>query len=126
MPQISLVHKFNISSLLQRLRDIRDDDDDWGGEVSVSRRPPSEQSSIDFDVSGGGGVTKGPGGIGSYLSRQEFGSTEEHSQAGGGGGVMVGGGENRPPHDSSGYVSHGSGGGGGAYPKLQLPVGSEA
>ena len=109
---------------MQRLRDIRDDDDDWG-EVSVSRRPPSEQSSIDFDVSGGG-VTKGPGGIGSYLSRQEFGSTEEHSQAGGGSGVMVGGGESRPPHDSSGYVSHGSGGGGGAYPKLQLPVGSEA
>ena len=49
---------------------------------------------------------KGPGGIGSYLARQEFGSTEGQQQV------------NTAAQDS-GYVSHGSGG---AYPKLQLPV----
>ena len=47
--------------------------------------------------------TRGPGGVGSYLSRQEFGSSEVQ------------------PGPDSGYVSHGSGGG---YPKLLMqPVG---
>eukprot|EP00095_Tigriopus_kingsejongensis_P009844 maker-scaffold21_size687808-snap-gene-5.36 protein:Tk09844 transcript:maker-scaffold21_size687808-snap-gene-5.36-mRNA-1 annotation:"ring finger protein 31" len=46
---------------------------------------------------------EGPGGIGSYLARQEFGSNEGQA-----------------PGDS-GYVSHGSGAGGG-YPKMQLPT----
>ena len=43
--------------------------------------------------------TRGPGGVGSYLSRQEFGSSEVQ------------------PGPDSGYVSHGSGGG---YPKLLM------
>merc|ERR1719357_2380307 len=58
-------------------------------------------SGIEEEVS-----AKGPGGIGSYLARQEFGSTEEGQQQ-----------VNTAAQDS-GYVSHGSGG---AYPKLQLP-----
>ena len=57
------------------------------------------------------GTSSGPGGIGSYLSRREFGSNEDQQQAAAKG-----------PSDS-GYQSHGSGGGGGgAYPKMQLPV----
>ena len=50
--------------------------------------------------------TRGPGGVGSYLSRQEFGSSEVQ------------------PGPDSGYVSHGSGGG---YPKLLMqPVSSQS
>jgi len=52
---------------------------------------------------GGGFAAKGPGGIGSYLARQEF---------GGGGGALV-------PNQDSGYASRGSGGG---YPKVDLAV----
>merc|ERR1719225_1963819 len=44
-------------------------------------------------------TTRGPGGVGSYLARQEFGSSEVQ------------------PGPDSGYVSHSSGGG---YPKLLL------
>ena len=51
-------------------------------------------------------ASKGPGGIGSYLAKQEFGSNEGQTQTSG--------------NQDSGYVSHGSGGG---YPKMQLPVG---
>ena len=51
-------------------------------------------------------ATKSPGGIGSYLAKQEFGSHEVQPQQGTG-------------NQDSGYVSHGSGGG---YPKMQLPV----
>ena len=86
-------------------------------------RRPSESSD-------GGGAARGPGGIGSYLARQEFGSVEDGSQpvshGGGPPGVRGEGpaGQTSGSHsgtgvDSSGYVSHGSGG---AYPKLQLPV----
>ena len=49
-------------------------------------------------------ASRGPGGIGSYLAKQEFGSNEGQTQT----------------TQDSGYVSHGSGGG---YPKMQLPVG---
>ena len=49
--------------------------------------------------------TRGPGGVGSYLARQEFGSSDVQQ-----------------PGPDSGYVSHGSGGG---YPKLLMqPVSS--
>ena len=51
-------------------------------------------------------ASRGPGGIGSYLAKQEFGSNEGQTQT----------------TQDSGYVSHGSGGG---YPKMQLPVGSK-
>lgn len=50
-------------------------------------------------------ASKGPGGIGSHLAKQEFGSNEGQPQTSG--------------NQDSGYVSHGSGGG---YPKMQLPV----
>merc|ERR1719195_2002417 len=46
--------------------------------------------------------TRGPGGVGSYLARQEFGSCEVPGPG---------------PGPDSGYVSHGSGGG---YPKLLM------
>lgn len=46
--------------------------------------------------------TRGPGGVGSYLARQEFGSSEVPGPG---------------PGPDSGYVSHGSGGG---YPKLLM------
>ena len=98
----------------QRLRDIRDDDvdDDEAMDWPRRRRRPSESSDA-AAVSAEATAAKGPGGIGSYLARQEFGSND--GQAGGGhpGGAAA-------PADSSGYVSHGSGG----YPKLQLPVSS--
>ena len=73
-------------------------DDDWAG-----GRPRRASESSNEDVQS---ESKGPGGIGSYLARQEFGSNE-----------------GQPPtsnaQQDSGYVSHGSGGG---YPKLQLPT----
>ena len=47
-------------------------------------------------------TTRGPGGVGSYLARQEFGSSEVPGPG---------------PGPDSGYVSHGSGGG---YPKLLM------
>ena len=50
-------------------------------------------------------TSKGPGGIGSHLAKQEFGSYEAQGQI--------------PGNQDSGYLSHGSGGG---YPKMQLPV----
>ena len=50
-------------------------------------------------------ASKGPGGIGSYLAKQEFGSADGQPPV--------------PGNPDSGYVSHGSGG---AYPKMQLPV----
>ena len=49
--------------------------------------------------------SKGPGGIGSYLAKQEFGSEDGQPPA--------------PGAQDSGYLSHSSGGG---YPKMQLPV----
>ena len=95
------------------LRDIRDDDVDDDEDWPRRRRRPSESSDAAAAVSAE--ATKGPGGIGSYLARQEFGSND--GQAGGG---HPGAGGAAAPADSSGYVSHGSGG----YPKLQLPVSS--
>ena len=56
------------------------------------------------------GETRGPGGIGSYLARQEFGSNDGQPSSNANG---------QPQPGDSGYVSHGSGG---HYPKMQLPV----
>ncbi|XP_059093166.1 uncharacterized protein LOC131888343 isoform X2 [Tigriopus californicus] len=71
-------------------------------EDAVPRVKGTPQPLIHSQGPGKKGVP-GPGGIGSYLSRQEFGSTEEGQAQG-----------------DSGYVSHGSGTGG--YPKQQLPA----
>jgi hypothetical protein len=57
---------------------------------------------------------QGPGGIGSYLARREFGSNEEQQTQGKGAATAA--------HDS-GYISHGSGTG--AFPKMKLPVREE-
>ncbi len=67
------------------------------------------------------GAAEGPGGIGSYLSRKEFGNLEGGGAGGGAGGA---GGSVLPGIMDSGYASHGSGAGGGGsgYPKMQLPV----
>ena len=51
-------------------------------------------------------ASKGPGGIGSYLAKQEFGSADGQPPV--------------PGNPDSGYVSNISSGGG--YPKMQLPV----
>ena len=64
-----------------------------------SESSTSEDAAHPFDNDG----AKGPGGIGSYLSRREFGSNEDQKNNTG----------------DSGYISHGSGFG--AYPKMKLP-----
>ena len=66
-----------------------------------SESSTSEDAAHPFDDSG----AKGPGGIGSYLSRREFGSNEDQKNNTG----------------DSGYISHGSGFGA-AYPKMKLPT----
>ena len=65
----------------------------------------SEDAQLHYTAKIGVEASKGPGGIGSYLARQEFGSNEGQTQTSG--------------NQDSGYVSHGSAGG---YPKMQLPV----
>jgi len=63
------------------------------------------ESSTSEDGMRGGNEANGPGGIGSYLARQEFGSGGHEGFAG------------PPPNQDSGYASRGSGGG---YPKVDL------
>ncbi len=88
-------------------------------ESSTSEDGP--RSAAAMAAAAANGAAEGPGGIGSYLSRKEFGNLEGGGAGGGAGGA---GGSVLPGIMDSGYASHGSGagGGGGAYPKMQLPV----
>lgn len=98
--------------------DQREDGDSWLDNHRRTFQRANSKTSLTSELFGGGRLsdtdsaddglhftstvtssTRGPGGVGSYLARQEFGSSEVQ------------------PGPDSGYVSHSSGGG---YPKLQV------
>merc|ERR1719180_306133 len=101
--------------------DQREDNDSWLDSQRRSFQRANSKNSLTSEMFGGRlsdsdsgeegphftstvtSSTRGPGGVGSYLARQEFGSSEVAGQ----------------PGPDSGYVSHSSGGG---YPKLQVPI----
>merc|ERR1719209_1856423 len=103
--------------------DQREDNDSWLDSQRRSFQRANSKNSLTSEMFGGRlsdsesgeegphftstvtSSTRGPGGVGSYLARQEFGSSEVAGQ----------------PGPDSGYVSHSSGGG---YPKLQVPISS--
>merc|ERR1719400_2365338 len=103
--------------------DQREDNDSWLDSQRRSFQRANSKNSLTSEMFGGRlsdsdsgeegphftstvtSSTRGPGGVGSYLARQEFGSSEVAGQ----------------PGPDSGYVSHSSGGG---YPKLQVPMSS--
>ena len=94
-------------------REQDEDEEDWvakangrmvGGQSESSTSEDQQQSYTAQVTATSTTNVQGPGGIGSYLSRREFGSNEGSGQ----------------PQADSGYQSHGSGAG--AYPKMQLPV----